>query len=182
MGVAYYAPPESFARQALSFHEAIDAAGKRFVPEDLGWLTTVYVAETDEQAQAEALEHLLYFSGTLSAGFVGAGKVWMPPGYIDAPALVQFLDDLRGQAAATPGTDRMKALLSRYPLVGSVDTVRERLLELVTQLDLGTILALLQFGSLPADLTRHNIDLYASEVVPWVRERAEAHFASKGLH
>ena len=61
-----------------------------------------------------------------AAGFVGAGKVWMPPGYIDAPALVQFLDDLRSQAANTG--DRREATFRRNPLVGSVETVRERLL------------------------------------------------------
>jgi alkanesulfonate monooxygenase SsuD/methylene tetrahydromethanopterin reductase-like flavin-dependent oxidoreductase (luciferase family) len=171
MGVAYYAPPESFAGQALAFHQAVEAAGRPSVPENLGWLTTVYVAETDEQAKAEAAEHLAYFSANLSAGFVGSGKVWMPPGYIDAPALVQFLADLRAQATAPRGDDRFAALFARSPLIGSVETVRERLLGFVNELRLGTILALLQFGSLPADLTRRNIELYAREVVPWVRER-----------
>ena len=106
MGVAYYAPPESFARQALSFHAAVERAGRPFDAEQLGWLTTVYVAESDEQAVAEAAPHLQYFQANLAAGFVGPGKVWMPPGYLEAPALVQFLEDLRGQAHSAPWRSR----------------------------------------------------------------------------
>jgi hypothetical protein len=54
------------------------------------------------------------------------------------------------------------------------------LLTYVNELGLGTVLALLQFGSLPADLTARSTHLYATEVVPYVREHAENHFATKG--
>jgi alkanesulfonate monooxygenase SsuD/methylene tetrahydromethanopterin reductase-like flavin-dependent oxidoreductase (luciferase family) len=174
MGVAYYAPPGSFGRQAAHYREAVARARRPYDPEKLGWLTTVYVAETDEEARADAYEPLAYFSGNLAAGFVGAGKVWMPPGYIDAPALVQFLDDLRSQAANTG--DRREATFRRNPLVGSVETVRERLLALVEEHRLGTVLALMSFGNLAADKARRSMELYAREVVPWVRHRADAWF------
>jgi alkanesulfonate monooxygenase SsuD/methylene tetrahydromethanopterin reductase-like flavin-dependent oxidoreductase (luciferase family) len=180
MGVAYYAPPESFARQAFAYHAAVQSAGKPFVPELLGWLTTIYVAETDEQAVEEAAPHLAYFQGNLAAGFVGPGKVWMPPGYIDAPPLVQFLAELRAMASAPRPSDPKEAVWRRTPLVGSPDTVRERLLAYVKELGIGTILGLLQFGSLPADLTARSMRLYATEVVPFVRKEADDHFASAG--
>jgi len=180
MGVAYYAPPETFARQALSYRDAVAVSGRTFDPELLGWLTTVYVAETDEQAVAEAGEHLAYFQGTLAAGLVGPGKVWMPPGYIDPPALVQFLADLRGMVQGPRPSDAAAAVWKRSPLIGSPATVRERLLAYVNELGLGTVLALLQFGSLPADLTARSTHLYATEVVPYVREHADKHFATQG--
>ena len=100
----------------------------------------------------------------------------MPPGYIDPPALVAFLDGLRTMVSAPRPTDPAEAMAKRAPLMGSVDTVRQRLLAKVTESKIGTVLALLQFGSLPGDLTRRSMELYATEVVPWVRERAEAHF------
>jgi alkanesulfonate monooxygenase SsuD/methylene tetrahydromethanopterin reductase-like flavin-dependent oxidoreductase (luciferase family) len=180
MGVAYYAPPETFARQALAYRRAVDEAGRVFDPELLGWLTTVYVADTDEQAVEEAAPHLAYFQGTLAAGFVGPGKVWMPPGYIDPPALVQFLSDLRAMAGGARPSDPKSAVWHRAPLVGSPDTVRERLLAYVTELELGTVLALLQFGSLPAELTARSTRLYAAEVVPYVRAEAERILAARG--
>ena len=106
MGVAYYAPPETFARQAHAYRRRRGERRPRtFDPELLGWLTTVYVAETDEQAVEEAAAHLAYFQGTLAAGFVGPGKVWMPPGYIDPPALVQFLADLRAMVEGPRPSD-----------------------------------------------------------------------------
>ena len=181
MGVAYYAPPESFARQASAYHAAVEANGRDYDPELLGWLTTVYVAESDEQAVEEAAPHLAYFQGNLAAGFVGPGKVWMPPGYIDPPALVQFLSELRGMAGGHRPADRKEAVWLRTPLVGSPDTVRERLLAYVKELRIGTVLSLLQFGSLPADLTARSAQLYATEVVPYVRKAAEDHFASLGI-
>jgi alkanesulfonate monooxygenase SsuD/methylene tetrahydromethanopterin reductase-like flavin-dependent oxidoreductase (luciferase family) len=180
MGVAYYAPPETFARQALAYHDAVAASARPFDPALLGWLTTVYVADTDEQAVEEAAPHLAYFQGTLAAGFVGPGKVWMPPGYIDPPALVQFLADLRGMVEGARPTDAAAAVWRRSPLVGSPATVRKRLLAYVKELGLGTVLALLQFGSLPAELTARSTSLYAREVVPYVREHAEKHFATRG--
>jgi len=77
-------------------------------------------------------------------------------------------------------TDPAAAVWRRSPLVGSPETVRERLLGFVNELGLGTVLALLQFGSLPADLTARSTHLYATEVVPYVREHAERHFATRG--
>jgi alkanesulfonate monooxygenase SsuD/methylene tetrahydromethanopterin reductase-like flavin-dependent oxidoreductase (luciferase family) len=176
MGVAYYAPPETFARQAARFWEVAERSGRDVSATDLGWLTTIYVSESDEAAREEAGQHLAYFAGNLAAGFVGVGKVWMPPGYVDAPAVVQFLDDMRERASATrPSSDR---LWDAYPLVGSVETVRENLLELVKKNRIGTVLALLSFGSLPGDLARKSMDLYAEEVVPYVRKHGEEFFAA----
>ena len=48
-------------------------------------------------------------------------------------------------------------------------TVREKLRELIQSYGVGNILALLQLGTLPADLTRRNMELYAREVLPYLR-------------
>jgi hypothetical protein len=47
-------------------------------------------------------------------------------------------------------------------------------LAFVNEHRVGTVLALLSFGSLPEDLARKSTDLYAREVVPYVREHAAA--------
>jgi hypothetical protein len=47
--------------------------------------------------------------------------------------------------------------------------------ELIESYGVGNILALLQLGTLPADLTRRNMELYSREVLPYLRTR----FASK---
>lgn len=177
MGVAYYAPPEAFVAQARRYWDAVQRADTDPDPTRLGWLTPIYVSGTDEQARDEATPHLNYFQTNLAAGFVGPGKVWMPPGYIDPPALVAFLDGLRATVTAPRAADPAEAMARRAPLIGSVETVRRRLLDKVKESHLGTVLALLQFGSLPHDLTRRSMERYATEVVPWVRERALDHFS-----
>jgi alkanesulfonate monooxygenase SsuD/methylene tetrahydromethanopterin reductase-like flavin-dependent oxidoreductase (luciferase family) len=56
-----------------------------------------------------------------------------------------------------------------YIVFGSVDTVRQRLLEYQKRLGFGKLVTLLQFGSLPADLTRRNMELFAREIMPALR-------------
>ena len=180
MGIAYYAPPETFARQARAYHQAVEAAGRPYDPAKLGWLAPIYVADSDEQAVAEVAPHLDYFQINLAAGFVGPGKIWMPPGYLDPPALVQFLTDLRAQAAVPRPRDPKEAIWRRSPLIGSPDTVRDRLLAYVRDLGIGTVLALLQFGSLPAELTARSTELFAREVMPALRAEAAAHLPTEG--
>ena len=45
-------------------------------------------------------------------------------------------------------------------------TVRDKLLDGVKRLRIGHLLTLLHFGSMPTDLTKRNIDLFAREVLP----------------
>ena len=42
------------------------------------------------------------------------------------------------------------------------------------EIGVGHLLTLLQFGTLPAELTRKNMELYATSVMPWLRERQSA--------
>jgi alkanesulfonate monooxygenase SsuD/methylene tetrahydromethanopterin reductase-like flavin-dependent oxidoreductase (luciferase family) len=51
-------------------------------------------------------------------------------------------------------------------LCGSPDTVRRRLAESHRTLGFQNFLGLLQFGTLPRDLTERNIRLFAAEVMP----------------
>ena len=51
-------------------------------------------------------------------------------------------------------------------IVGSPDTVRERILHCHRELGFANFIGLLHFGTLPADLTERNIRLFASEVMP----------------
>jgi alkanesulfonate monooxygenase SsuD/methylene tetrahydromethanopterin reductase-like flavin-dependent oxidoreductase (luciferase family) len=56
-----------------------------------------------------------------------------------------------------------------YAIVGSPATVRDRMAGLIRALGVGNVLTLLQLGTLPADLTRRNMELFAAEVMPALR-------------
>jgi alkanesulfonate monooxygenase SsuD/methylene tetrahydromethanopterin reductase-like flavin-dependent oxidoreductase (luciferase family) len=58
-----------------------------------------------------------------------------------------------------------------YAIVGSPDTVYERLVEHIEQLGTGNLLGLFQLGTLPGDLTRRNLSLFATEIMPRLKER-----------
>src|SRR5260370_41955485 len=57
----------------------------------------------------------------------------------------------------------------RYAIVGSPDPVYEKLVEDLHRLGTGNLLGLFQLGTLPADLTRRNLSLFATEVLPRLR-------------
>jgi hypothetical protein len=57
-------------------------------------------------------------------------------------------------------------------IAGSAKTVRERLTYLQGELGFGNLIAMLQVATLPADLTEKNLRLFATEVMPSLREGA----------
>ena len=60
-----------------------------------------------------------------------------------------------------------------YAIVGSPATVRDRLIEYVKKLGVGNLLGLFQLGSLPADLTKKNMTMFAQEVLPVLRKELQ---------
>jgi alkanesulfonate monooxygenase SsuD/methylene tetrahydromethanopterin reductase-like flavin-dependent oxidoreductase (luciferase family) len=58
-----------------------------------------------------------------------------------------------------------------YAIVGSPDTVAEKLSANIERLGVGNLLGLFQLGTLPADDTRRNLELFAAEVMPKLRQR-----------
>ena len=56
-----------------------------------------------------------------------------------------------------------------YIIAGSPKTVRDRLTEALKTLRCGHLMALLQFGSMPSEVTRMSTELFAREVMPHMR-------------
>ena len=57
-----------------------------------------------------------------------------------------------------------------YVIAGSPKTVIENLTKAVEGLRVGHLMVLLQIGSMPKDLTMKNTELFATEVLPHVRD------------
>ena len=53
-----------------------------------------------------------------------------------------------------------------YVIIGSPDEVAEQLREVATNLNVGHLMLLLQFGNMSKDLTRYNTKLFADQVMP----------------
>ena len=70
-------------------------------------------------------------------------------------------------AAAASAAGDWKSLVDQgFVIGGSAATVTERLREACRGLRVGNLIALLQIGSMPHELTKQNITMFAKEVMP----------------
>jgi alkanesulfonate monooxygenase SsuD/methylene tetrahydromethanopterin reductase-like flavin-dependent oxidoreductase (luciferase family) len=162
MGIPYF-HISVFERTFRQFREACEREGYEADPMQQGWLVPIYVAESDKQARAEYEEHLWYFVKRLLPGIT-----IQPPGYTSVRSLESILKGAHTFALNLTEWDQV--VEGQYAIVGSPDTVYDILHESLSRLGAGNLLGLFQLGTLPANLTRKNLDLFASEVMPRLRK------------
>ena len=92
-----------------------------------------------------------------------------PPGYTTLRSLEGMMKGMGTFALSLETWEQ--AMEGVYAIVGSPETVYEKLEENLARLGTGNLLGLFQLGTLPADLTRRNMDLFAAEVMPRLRAR-----------
>ena len=137
-------------------------------PEQMGWAVPIYVAETDEKAWEEASPHIDFlFNKLLKRPF----QQFFPPGYLTEKSMSRVIGDKSiGDKHHDPRDMNEKGMI----LIGSPATVRERLAEYRKEAGIGLLVVLLHFGSLPQDLTVKNLEVFAKEVMPHLREEVPA--------
>src|SRR5579884_3853645 len=163
MGIPYF-HIDVFDRQFRLFREACEKEGYTYDPAQAGWLTPIYVAETDEQARREFEEHWWYFVKRLLPGID-----IQPPGYTTLRSIQNIM---KGRGTFALNLDTWEQTVEgQYAIVGSPETVYEQLEANLARLGTGNLLGLFQLGTLPADATRRNLELFAREVMPRLRKR-----------
>jgi len=166
MGIPYF-HMSVFQRNFDAFREACEKEGYSADPEQMGWLCPIYVAESDQQAWAEYEEHLWFFTRKLLKGLVV-----FPPGYTSARSMARINQGLKKFLLNVESREQIEE--GGYAIVGSPDTVRQKLSEYIQQLGIGNLLGLFQLATLPAELTRKNMTLFAEQVMPALREELAA--------
>jgi alkanesulfonate monooxygenase SsuD/methylene tetrahydromethanopterin reductase-like flavin-dependent oxidoreductase (luciferase family) len=136
-------------------------------PRQLGWAIPIYVGETDAKAIAEARPHYEMFRNVLLKFPM---EFTLPPGYTSR-ASQKALWAARSEFNVSEIERHME--LGMF-ICGSAKTVREKLAGYVRDMGIGNVLTMLQFGSLPADLTRASMDRFAKEVMPHVKAEGKA--------
>src|SRR5438477_12164765 len=162
MGVPYF-HIDVFRRVFGQFREACAKAGYTARPEQLGWGVPIYVAETDRQAREEFEPHFWYFVRNLLKGISLA-----PPGYTSARSALAIIKN-RGSFLSEQKTwdDVEKGV---FAIVGSPETVRQKLAHYQKELGAGVILTGCQTGTLSHAQTRQSMEFLAREVLPKVRQ------------
>jgi alkanesulfonate monooxygenase SsuD/methylene tetrahydromethanopterin reductase-like flavin-dependent oxidoreductase (luciferase family) len=173
MGIPYF-HINVFERMFAMMREACRKEGYDADPLQLGWLVPIFVAETDDEARRRYEEHFWYFVRRLLPGINIS-----PPGYTSVRSVQNIMKNAGTFALNLDGWDQV--VEGQYAIVGSPETVTERLAANVERLGVGNLLGLFQLGTLPAADTKRSLDLFAREVMPKLRATFPG-TASSGAH
>jgi alkanesulfonate monooxygenase SsuD/methylene tetrahydromethanopterin reductase-like flavin-dependent oxidoreductase (luciferase family) len=160
-----YSPFSAVQRCMAAYKREAEKNGYTATPDQLGWMSPIYVAATDEQAREEAAPHAEAFANKFMRKPL---EMKLPPGYTSISSFKALAKSKGGQTVDRTFDELVE---SGTFICGSARTVRELLLERQAAIGHGNQLCLMQFGTLPADLTRRNMELFATEVMPYLRER-----------
>jgi alkanesulfonate monooxygenase SsuD/methylene tetrahydromethanopterin reductase-like flavin-dependent oxidoreductase (luciferase family) len=168
MGYTYcqtLSPIKSVARFFQLYCDEADKAGRVATADNLAWSNTIYVAETDAKAIREAKPHLEALINRLLRMPL---NMLLPPGYTS----MESFKRIRSARPILHKPQSIEDLIEAGTvIVGGPETVRQRLAEYQELAGFNTSLTKTQFGTLPADMTRANMDAIAQEVLPHFQER-----------
>ncbi|HYI87167.1 MAG TPA: LLM class flavin-dependent oxidoreductase [Burkholderiales bacterium] len=153
------------ARYLNLYREQAKKYGYEAGGHQLGWASPVYVADTDERAKEEAragIESL--FNEFLATPF----QMLLPPGYNTLSSLKNTMR-LRKALGARTRHSLEELMESGTVVVGSPQTVRDQLAKLRDATGASNLVTMLQFGLLSDELTKRNMEMFASEVMPHLR-------------
>ena len=155
------------------FWNRLDELGKEPNPYRAGFLQLVVVSETDARAEEEYFDHIKYFYDKSLA---------IAPFFFAAPGHQDHVSLSRSMKAKNTGAYNITQKLiserknwkykdyidNQFVIGGSPESVADQLEEAVRKLRVGNLMVLLHIGSMPHELTKKNIALFAKEVLPKV--------------
>ena len=134
-------------------------------PDQIGWASPVYVADSDERARAEAKAGIeTLFNDFLATPF----QMLLPPGYMSLSSMKNTMR-LRKALGARARLSIDELIENGTVVVGSPRTVRDQLARLRDETGANKLVTMLQFGVLSDKLTRRNMEMFTSEVMPHLR-------------
>src|SRR5207302_2392229 len=164
MGIPYF-HIDTFKRVFGLFREACARAGYEARPEQMGWGVPIYVAETDRQAREEFEPNFWYFIRNLLHGIS-----LLPPGYTSPRSALAMLANRKYFLAEQKSWDDIERGV--FAIVGSPETVRQKLERYQKELGVGVVLTGCQMGATGHELTHKSMELLAREVFPYTRGAA----------
>ena len=165
------------------FWAEMDRLGKDRNPYRAGFLQFVGVAESRAEAMRIYREPAEYFyqrSLHLDPRFAG------PPGYSSESTIRARVGSQVAQAAARQASGEgalaqdFESIVERgYVIVGSPDEVADQLRSVATELNVGHLMLLLQFGNMGRELTLANSELFARRVMPQLADLFDDRFEDR---
>lgn len=129
-------------------------------PGQIGWALPVYVGDSDEEAYETAKPHLNYLVQKLQHR---PSSFLFPPGYLSERSMGAVL---KAKGAATRYTPYEQLIESGYTVVGSPDTVAEKLENMAELAGAGVIVPMMQFGTMPHEVAIKSMERFSEHVLP----------------
>ena len=161
-----FSPANVVQRYLKMYRDTCQGFGYEAEDRQLGWAVPVYISETDDLARREAKPHFEAFRNVFLKMPV---EMLLPPGYTSRESLKNVM---KAKAAIFGDITLEKSIELGLIVCGSPATARRALESYWKDMRFGNLLVLCQFGTLPADLTRRNMELFAREVMPAVKKLA----------
>jgi len=159
-----FSPAKVVERYLKMYRDTCSGYGYTASDSQLGWAVPVYVGETDESARREAKEHFEVFRNV----FVKMPlEMLLPPGYTSRESLKNVM---KAKAQMFGDVSIEQAIELGLFVCGSPQTVLNSFRKYWDAMRFGNLLVLCQFATLPADLTRRNMELFAREVMPALKQ------------
>ena len=161
-----FSPLKAAQKSFDMYRQCTEREGYEFARTQVGWAVPIYVGDTDESARREFKTHIenffnLFLRTPLTMRF--------PPGYA---SIASTKASIETKYAIRRNFLTIDTLIELGMIVcGSAATVRDQLLANTEQLGVGTLIAMLQVATLPADLTEKNLRLFASDVMPFIKNK-----------
>ncbi len=166
-------------RIVRGFWDEMKAHGREPNPYQVGVVQFVGVAETYDEALELYAEPAQYFFNNC----LHVHPRWTnPPGYVTENTVRKNVMSQvqeaarRAQAqhtaaqADTRGLEFHDMVKRGFVVIGSPDQVADKLREIAVSQNVGNLIAMAQFGNMPSDLARHNMQLLAKQVLPQLRD------------
>jgi alkanesulfonate monooxygenase SsuD/methylene tetrahydromethanopterin reductase-like flavin-dependent oxidoreductase (luciferase family) len=158
-----FSPVKVVGRYLKMYRDTCKGYGYEARDSQLGWAVPVYVGADDESAWREAKPHFEAFRNV----FVKMPlEMLLPPGYTSRESLKNVM---KAKAQMFGDVTLEQALELGLFVCGSPQTVLAAFKNYWSEMRFGNLLVMCQFGTLPADLTRKNLELFAREVMPGLK-------------
>ena len=147
-------------RYLKQYRDTCSVYGYQCEDRQLGWAVPVYVGATEESARAEARQHFEAFRNVYVRMPI---EMLLPPGYTSRESLKNVM---KAKAQMFGDVTIDQAIELGLFVCGSAETVQRAFEDYWREMRFGNLLVMCQFGTLPADLTRANMERFARGVLP----------------
>jgi alkanesulfonate monooxygenase SsuD/methylene tetrahydromethanopterin reductase-like flavin-dependent oxidoreductase (luciferase family) len=159
-----FSPAKVVQRYLRMYRDTCKGYGYEAKDSQLGWAVPVYVAETDAKAREEARQHFEAFRNV----FVKMPlEMLLPPGYTSRESLKNVM---KAKAQMFGDVTIEQAIELGLFVCGSGATVRAAFEKHWSEMRFGNLLVMCQFGTLPGELARRNMELFARDVMPALKK------------